>query len=374
VTASDTPVDPPGPTLPKFGSGCVSDLMPTLLGHVEAGDGIPVDLGRPRSRVLVVLDGVGWEQLGDRAQLAPTLSAMSGGPITTVAPSTTATALTSITTGLTPAEHGVAGYRMMIDGEVLNTLRWGTKSRPDCRRTIPPTSLQPYDPFLGERVDYVSRAEFGRSGFTQAHLRGAQLHGYRTTAVMVHEIARLAREGAPFVYAYYDGVDKVSHEYGLGSVFDAEFAFADRLVADIIEAVPAGTEVLVTADHGQVDCGGSLLPIAREVLDLCTGLSGEARFRWLHAVPGSSAEIVSAALEHHGHQAWVVPFDQMIDESWFGPHMRPEVRDRYGDVALVPFEPVGFRDPDDTGVFELIGFHGSLTPAEMLVPLLIAKT
>ena len=34
---------------------------------------------------------------------------MTGGPITSVVPSTTATALTSITTGLSPGEHGVVG-------------------------------------------------------------------------------------------------------------------------------------------------------------------------------------------------------------------------------------------------------------------------
>ena len=56
----------------------------------------------------------------------PTLAAFEGGPITTVAPSTTATALTSITTGLTPGEHGLVGYRIDVGGEVLNVLRWAT--------------------------------------------------------------------------------------------------------------------------------------------------------------------------------------------------------------------------------------------------------
>jgi hypothetical protein len=49
-----------------------------------------------------------------------------------------------------------------------------------------------------------------------------------------------------------------------------------------------------------------------------------------------------------------------------------EARRRLGDVALVPFEPVAYHDPDDSGPFELIGRHGSLTSAEMRVPLLVA--
>ena len=43
---------------------------------------------------------------------------------------------------------------------------------------------------------------------------------------------------------------------------------------------------------------------------------------------------------------------------------------RLGDVALAAHEPVSFHDPADTGPFELICRHGSLTSAEMLVPLL----
>lgn len=131
--------------------------------------------------------------------------------------------------------------------------------------------------------------------------------------------------------------------------------------------------MLVTADHGQVDCGHDLRPVASEVLDRVAAMSGEARFRWLHARPGAAADLLDAANDAHGGQAWVRSLDQMIDDGWLGPSVRTEVLDRYGDVALLPFEPFGFDDPDDTGPFDLIGRHGSLTSAEMLVPLLLAE-
>ena len=96
--------------------------------------------------LLVVLDGLGWEQLHARAALAPMLSGMDGGPILTVAPSTTSTAMTSITTGLTPGIHGVVGYRVAVDGAVLNVLRWSVSGR-DARNRIPPEKLQPVAAF-----------------------------------------------------------------------------------------------------------------------------------------------------------------------------------------------------------------------------------
>ncbi len=367
---------PPSPVLPAFGSGCLTDLLPVVLGlggaSIPTVDGGAVEVDARQPIVLLVLDGLGWDQLRERAALAPVMSNCSGAAITSVAPSTTATALTSITTGLTPGEHGIVGYRMAIDGEVLNCLRWGTKSRPDGRRVWPPSSLQPYEPFLGERVDMVSKAEFRTSGFSGAHLRGADLHGYRTTAVMVHEIGRLVREGSRFVYAYYDGVDKVSHEHGLGGAFDAEVAFADRLVADVVATVPSGTQVLITADHGQVDCRDGLVDVAPEVMELVESFSGEARFRWLHTDKDRIDTLAARAEEAHGQVAWIRTFEQMADEGWFGPVIRHEVRDRFGDVALMPFAPIGFDDPDDGGPFPLVGRHGSLTSAEMLVPLLLA--
>ena len=67
---------------------------------------------------------------------------MEGGPIHSVLPTTTATALTSLRTGLAPGEHGVIGYRMHVHGEVLNVLRWTTAAG-DARQTIPPQKVQP---------------------------------------------------------------------------------------------------------------------------------------------------------------------------------------------------------------------------------------
>ncbi|MEZ5379033.1 MAG: alkaline phosphatase family protein [Acidimicrobiales bacterium] len=346
--------------------------MPYLVGVGQRPDALPLDGASARQRVLLVLDGLGWEQLVERAELTPTLQACGGGPITTVAPSTTATALTSLTTGLEPAEHGVVGYRMVVDGEVMNTLRWGSAAWPDARKVAPPEHVQPFDPFLGRDVAMVNKAEFRSSGFSGAHLRGATLTPYRTIATLVHEVARLVREGAPFVYTYYDGVDKVSHEYGFGSVFDAEVVFADRLVAAFLEVLPSGVELIVTADHGQVDCRDGVVPIDDGVLANTRSLSGEGRFRWLHAEPGAGAELLAAATERHAHHAWVRSLEQIEDEHWFGRSLSRAARSRLGDVALCPFEPIAFFDPDDSGPFELVGRHGSLTSAEMYVPLVSA--
>jgi len=147
--------------------------------------------------VLLLLDGLGWEQLQERRHLAPTLSSMEGGPISTVLPTTTATALTSLSTGTPPGEHGIIGYRFNVHGEVLNVLRW-TTSAGDARHTIPPQKIQTQLPFLGHRPPVVTRAEFARTGFTMAHLDGTRFTGYRMASSLVTDLARLMRGPEPF--------------------------------------------------------------------------------------------------------------------------------------------------------------------------------
>jgi predicted AlkP superfamily pyrophosphatase or phosphodiesterase len=361
------------PLVPDYGGACVVNVVPTLLERPETPPPwMPASALEADQVVLVLLDGLGWEQLQERRHLAPTLSSMEGGPIATVLPTTTATALTSLSTGTTPGEHGVVGYRIHVHGEVLNVLRWTTAAG-DARQTIPPQKIQTQLPFLGQRPPVVTRAEFARTGFTTAHLDGVRFTGYRMTSSLVTELARLMATSEPFAYGYYEGIDKVSHEYGLGDHYDAELSAADRLVADVLEAVPSGTAVVVVSDHGQVEVGPNVIPLAPEVMAHVSVQSGEGRFRWLHARPGRASLLVDAATAAHGDDAWVVTRDDVIEAGWFGPHVNAEAASRLGDVALVARTDVAFIDPNDTGPYDLLGRHGSATSAELYVPLLVGR-
>jgi predicted AlkP superfamily pyrophosphatase or phosphodiesterase len=363
----------PLPVLPDYEGPCVVGLVPALLGVPDEAPGwIPEAALDARQLVLLVIDGLGWDQLQERRQAAPTLAAMEGRPITTVVPSTTSTALTSITTGLSPGEHGLVGYRMAVHGEVLNVLRWSTTAG-DALQSLPPPKVQPLAPFLGQRPPVVTRAEYRRSGFTGAHLDGVRFWGYRTVATLVTEIERLLQESEPFIYGYYDGLDKVAHEYGLGRHFNGELVFIDKLVDYLVGNLPKGAVLLVTADHGQVEVGDAVHDLATEVLANCSMQSGEGRFRWLHARPGRGHALYDAAQAHHGDVAWVMSRDEVLEAGWFGPKVTEVAASRLGDVALVAHAPVAFHDPHDTGPYHLIGRHGSLTRAEMLVPLLCAE-
>lgn len=367
-----------GPILPDYLGANVRGIVPALLGPGEWATSLPAWFPEPvrnaNQVVLLVLDGLGWDQLNDHARMLPVVTSLAGRDITTVAPTTTATALSSITTGLTPGEHGLIGYRMMLKGEVINVLRWigdhGDGQRGERRRSLPPPEIQPFTPFMGVEVPVISPKELESSAFTEAHLRGSRPVGYRASSAIAVEVRRQLAAGERFVYAYYGTIDKTAHERGFGEFYEAELRTADRLVGDVLEALTPGASLVITADHGQVEVGDRIVEPDPQLLAMVTAQSGEGRFRWWHTGRVPPDEVAKAALDAYGDAAWVVTREQTLDEGWFGPTVSPPVASRLGDVALVAKDAISFFDPADSGPFELVCRHGSLTSAEVRVPLL----
>jgi hypothetical protein len=364
-----------GPVLPDFGGACLTGVVPGLLAHLYAERPLPGFMPAPVEGadqvVLLVLDGLGWHQLQDRLKGVPTLAAGQGQPITSVAPSTTACALTSLATGRPPCEHGVVGYRLIHDGAIMNVLQW-TVGGVDARVSLPAPDFQPCPTFPGspDPVPVVTRYDYGPTGFTAAHLGDVSLQRWHTPAGLITGVRHLLAAGSRFVYAYYEGIDKVAHAEGLGEYYDDELRAVDRMVSDLLDSLPAGARLVVTADHGQVEVANSVEVLGPELMADVLLLSGEGRFRWLNVRPGAADDVAKTAEEAFGDVAWVRTKAQIIEEGWLGGVPSAEVSARLGDVVLAPFTATAFMDPADTGELRLLARHGSLTPDEMWVPLL----
>ena len=271
------------PFRPAYDGAAVSNVVPALLGTRPAA-WLPAPVRDATTVVLLVVDGLGWDAATSRPAERRELAAMEGGPITTVAPSTTASALTSITTGLAPSQHGVTGFRVVIDHAVLNVLSWQSSNR----RAPEPFTVQRHPPFLGRDVPVVTKAEFATTGFTEAHLRGTRFLGWKALSSLVEQCRQLAADRAPFVYAYYDGVDAVAHAHGLHDGFyDAELLAVDRLIGDLRDALPDRAALAVISDHGQVHVGpDGWLTLAALGEHFERG-AGDGRFRYLYAPRGA---------------------------------------------------------------------------------------
>ena len=364
------------PVLPDFGGASLVGVVPGLLDHLADPHRAPLPSWMPASVagasqiVLLVIDGLGAEQLRQRAHLAPILTGADGGSITSVAPSTTACALTTLVTGRVPAEHGVVGYRVALDGEVFNVLQWSLRGK-DARMMVPAHQFQPFASFPGARspVPVVTRYDYGPTGFTAAHLGAVELHRWHTQAGLVTSVRQLTEAGAPFVYAYYEGIDKSPTPRGSGEFYDDELARSTAWWATCsgcclpmphwwsrpttVRLTWAGRSRSRRRHHGARDAHQR-----RRAFSLAAPAPGRARGRG-GGGPGPVRRHRLGADQ-----------GEIIDEGWLGAVPSATVAARLGDLALMPFVPTAFLDPADTGELRLMARHGSLTPAEMYVPLL----
>jgi hypothetical protein len=230
----------------------------------------------------------------------------------------------------------------------------------------------------------LSRDRFALQGFTRLIYDGATFTGYSTAADFAHQLAELLRRPDPpsIIFAYWDELDTVQHLRGPRPEFAG---FEAGQVARILSAAGRGldsaraqkTTVFVTSDHGQVTTERSAeVAIDREpaiLSHLAHSPTGDRRAGFFTARPGH-LEALTAALEARlppGHR--VLPMSRAIKAGLFGPPpFHPEITERLGDLLVLVPSPAGltYRLPGSAPRLRyLVGAHGGLEPAELLVPL-----
>lgn len=376
---------PPGFVVPRYGEASLADLVPSALSALGIGEVNSLGL-RPASAVIVlVVDGLGAEQLTEHADVAPFLHANLGATVDAVFPSTTAASLAAIGTGLPPGQHGITGYAIghPDHDHPLNLLTWRVGLHGggfDARDVVVPEDFQPARTAFetaadhGARVAVVVDPDFTDSGLTRAGLRG----GTRVEAVGLHRtleaaVAATRGRGPTFVYAHHPDVDKAGHVFGVGSQeWCQALAAVDDELSRIAEHLPRGTTLIATADHGMIDVPHEDVFEVSEVDALTTGVrvvAGEPRSRQLWCQPGARDDVLSAWREQLGGRAVVTTREDAIGAGWFGV-VADHVVDRIGEVVAVA--TVGSMTHRDVDPFEgrLLGQHGGLSRAEISVPLI----
>jgi hypothetical protein len=375
------------PTRPAYGKGSLADLLPSVsavLGVPGAQDvlGLGAHLeGISRVAVLLV-DGLGAYQLPVAAPHAPVLADLAAGggghaaTLTSAFPSTTPVSLVTLGTGVPPGAHGVLGFTTRKpDGGILNYIRWGDD--PDPRQWQPvPTRLETAAA-AGVAVTQVTRPEFKGSGLTVAANRGGAFRDAPDPVTLADQMlaALAAGPGPALVYGYHPDLDRHGHEDGVDSDSWREAARGvDELLERLTYALPAGCALLVTADHGQLNIPvDGRIEIAEEGA-LAAGLvavAGEPRVRYLHVADGALDDVLAAWRGVLGERAWVLTREEAIAGGWFGP-VPAAHRSRIGDVVVICLDrtvvlATGWEPPSVAG---LVAYHGSVTAAEMTVPLL----
>jgi hypothetical protein len=366
---------------PAYHDRSLGDVLPAVAAAigVEAGFG-PISLVLPEAQKYVVflVDGLGYELLRDHPDDAPFLHSLLDGqaPATVGVPSTTATSLTSLGTALTPGTHGVVGYTSRIPGSdrLLNALQWDSD--------VDPRHWQPHPTAFarlaaaGVHTTVVNRRDFADSGLTVASSRGAEFVGADKIGERLAAVVG-ASAAAPSVTYMYDGdLDWTGHAYGVRSLqWRQELSMIDAAAEHLRETLPADTRIVVVADHGMVDSPPERRVDVDDHPELREGVAligGEARFRHLYCRGGAVHGVAAAWREVLGERAEVLTRDEALSRGWFG-ELTSDVRPRIGDVVVAARgdHAVLCRSAFPVEAL-LVGMHGSLTPAEMLIPVLVA--
>ncbi len=382
--------------LPDYRDGSLLNLVASLAaargaetGHAPLAALPPERLAGARNLVFFLIDGLGYNYLAAVGR-GGALAAHLTGSLTSVFPSTTASAITTVFTGLSPAQHGLTGwftwfpeadaiaaplpFRRRGDDQPLGELGFTAERLLDS----PPLFDR-----LQARAIVVSQRRIVDSDYSRHFGGGSERRSYDHLAELVDAIEAAVRSGPErkYVHAYYPDFDAVAHKHGVGSVqAAARLQALDAAFAELLRRL-AGTDtaLVVSADHGFIDTPAQdALALERYpelAAMLVRPLSGEPRVAFCHVRPGATDAFMACARESIGTHADVRRSSELLDECWFGPgRAHAQLTARVGDVALVMKRHATLKDrmPGEKQ-HVLIGNHGGTTEDEMLIPLVVAR-
>jgi hypothetical protein len=398
---------PPEFLPPDYEGGSIANVPATIAAMLQvpfAGlPPLPGPLWQPLGRdirrvVLITLDALGQNLVDQEAErLEPYLAETAvRGQLTSIFPSTTVAALSSLWTGSAPAQHGLAALYLLFPeygtiGQMLNFSPIFGKY-PDA---LVKAGLKPEEylqtPGLAQQLaaggipTYAFKgAAIVKSALSQMHGRGvADSFGVWSMADMMVEVGRFLEEkaGEPlFVNAYWPSIDTISHMRGWnGAQTVAEFHMLwqqihQTLRQNLSPAARRHTALFIVADHGQTLCPKERYiklsdhPELNEMLLMRP--AGEPRVAYLYAKQGRVQDVVDYVNVNLSHAALALPTPQALAAGLFGPPpYAAQLDNRLGDVVVIMRHNHLFVHPEDQELIErLYGWHGGMTHAEMAVP------
>lgn len=337
-------------------------------------------IDRARCVVLLLFDGLGRTQIN---RLLPTgfLCQARLAQIDSVFPSSTAPAVTSLATALTPAQHEVTGWHLWWERAhaIVRPLPLDFRSK---RGAVNPLELfdwQPIAQTLGHAMHVLQPASIAHSPFS-IHAFGRQgCEAYSSLQQLRRKILEAVRNAPAhgrYVYAYLPHFDSAAHEFGCASVEAA--AVAERFNTLFVQLTDdlrgEDTLLLAGADHGFIDIAPEHLlrleNFPKVAAQLAAPLSGEPRVAFCHPKPAHSAELVAAASDQLGHAFDCVETRALIDAGWFGPPQSAgrRLQQRIGTHALIAREDYCLVQTlaGETPA-QFIGMHGGVHEDERLI-------
>jgi predicted AlkP superfamily pyrophosphatase or phosphodiesterase len=362
----------------------------------------PVGNGLKRI-VVLLLDSLGWNIVQAlRPELEPLLQeATLFDRITSIFPSTTVAALTSLWTGYAPAQHGLVGLRLFFPEQAVlgQMLRFSPNfaSFPDSLidAGVDPAHFLPVSG-LAEQLAAGGIPSYSFKGYhiidsalSRMHDRGvAESYGVETFADMMVQIRSLLERSAGrplYAYAYWSAIDTLSHIRGydhpsiVAEVRSLVYQIRSELLDRLSLAARQDTLLCILADHGQVISSPADHVYLDEHPELMRYLlmrpAGEPRTAYFYARQRKQADLYAYLQDQLHSVLAAVPTELALEAGLLGPPpYAPETAMRLGDVLVTMRHNHLFLTPEEREkAGGMPGRHGGMTPAEMVVPWMLFR-
>jgi hypothetical protein len=270
----------------------------------------------------------------------------------------------------------MVGYTMRVPHSgtperLLNALKWDERVDPYIWQSD--ETLFERGKREGINVSHIAAKRYEDTGFTRAALRGAVYRGANVVDELVIETKSALQKERSFAYVYINDVDDASHRDGIGSPrFHVAMAKAADLITKLIENLPSGTRLWITADHGMINRDDfCVLGKDNDLLRNVELLGGEPRVRYLYVKDGALSETKSQWEEFFGEKVQVLTREESIHNGFFGTSVLEKNLERIGDLVAIANDEFILVEPDREELqLAMVGHHGGITEAEIAIPLL----
>lgn len=337
-----------------------------------------LDLRPIRSAIVVLIDGLGIEQLQQRAGHAPFLASLINKTTISscVFPATTSANIGSFATGLMPGEHGLVGHLVWDrhHNERINLLvGWNERTDPmvwQPHQTVAERALANSIPAY-----VIAAGEYEHTPYTKATMRGATFLAAESWNDRFQRGQEVVRGSGPSLsYLYVPELDKYGHKNGWSSSgYATMLEDLDAQLRSFLAKLPKDVGVIITSDHGMIETAKDRQLILDDALEKGGHLEfygGDTRVGFVYLDDKSSLPKLVENLEPFSYAFDLVSTEEAAADGLFG-EIGFEATSRLPELMLLAksnytlYHSKFFKPRS----FEMISHHGSLTPAETRVPL-----
>ena len=370
------------------------------------------ELKSKKNIVLILFDGLGYNFLKKYSVKNPDsiLNKHLLDKITSVFPSTTTAAITSLLTEKTPHEHGSIGWNLFFKeyGKFINILPWqdGITNEALNTKYYKLSSIFDHENIFARikretsndnSVDtfYLSPSEIADSHYAKKMTFPAKILPYKDETAMFKNIEKLIIKkneknndindnNRKFIYAYSLYPDKYAHSKGIENIDTRELmSTIEKQLKNLIKSLTGtDTTIFITSDHGMIDISKTIdINIEDEKLynSLLLPTFPEGRFLSFH-LNNKSQVSIDYIKERYGEDFLIYSKEEFFKNELLGTGKKhKKIDDFLGDIVLIGksnklISTTLLQQIEEKSLFDFKAAHSGLTEDEMLVPLIQINT